>query len=110
AFSGNGRRLASSASDNTAVVWDLSAAPGGMRGGRPGEKELAGWWAGLAGADAGWAWAAVWRVADAPGSAGCLGRHLKPGTAEARGLLESLAAGAPGAWLTGEARIACRKR
>src|SRR5262249_3429222 len=79
-FSGNGRGAAAPASDNTAVIWDRAAAPGGMRGGRPGEKDLAGWWADLAGVDAGRAWAAVWRLADAPGSAQFLSRHLKPAT------------------------------
>src|SRR5262249_29732003 len=79
-FSSNGRRLASSGSDSPALVWDLPAPLGGARVPRPSEKELAGWWADLAGEDAGRAWAAVWRLADAPTAVPFLGRHLKPAT------------------------------
>ena len=73
AFSANGRRLASSSSDSTAVLWDLT--------GKAGEKEVAGWWADLAGEDALRAWAAVWRLADAPAaSVPFLRRQLRPVT------------------------------
>ncbi|MBI1917943.1 MAG: sigma-70 family RNA polymerase sigma factor [Planctomycetes bacterium] len=93
-FSASGRRLASAAWDSTALIWDLPLALGGARLPRPGEKELAGWWADLAGEDAGRAWAAVWRLADAPAAVPFLGRHLKPATEaearELRGLIDDL--------------------
>ena len=51
-FSTSGRRLASAAWDSTALIWDLPLALGRAPLAQPGEKELTGWWADLAGHDA----------------------------------------------------------
>jgi hypothetical protein len=71
AFSGNGRRLASSSSDRTVLVWDLTleGRPTSAPTKGPGDKEIARWWADLASADAGAGYAALWRLAAAPGAA-----------------------------------------
>jgi hypothetical protein len=67
AFSANGRRLASGSPDSTVLLWDLTlpGRPPGPRVEKAGEKEVAGWWADLAGADAARAHAAIWRLAEA---------------------------------------------
>jgi hypothetical protein len=83
AFSANGRRLASAATDNTVLLWDLVPASGaaGSPAQGPAEEEVAAWWADLAGADAGRAYAAIWRLADVPGaSVPFLRRRLRPVT------------------------------
>jgi WD40 repeat protein len=71
-------RLCTPLDDGTALIWDLSPAP---RPARPAsEKELAGWWADLAAKDARRAYAAVWRLGEAPGPAvvALFRRRLKP--------------------------------
>jgi RNA polymerase sigma factor (sigma-70 family) len=79
AFSADGRRLASSSADATTLVWDLTA---GAPAGAAGEKEIAAWWADLAGGDAARASDAAWHLAAAPGPAVALLRqHLRPVTA-----------------------------
>jgi RNA polymerase sigma factor (sigma-70 family) len=83
AFSANGRRLASSSTDSTAVLWDLTGKSGAaaVPAAEPGEKEVAGWWADLAGEDARRAQAAVWRLAEAPAaSVPFLRQRLRPVT------------------------------
>src|SRR5262249_48106106 len=88
-------RLGSVAWDSTALIWDLPLALGKVPSAQPGEKELAGWWADLAGEDPRRAWAAVWRLAEAPAAVPLLGRHLKPATKaelrEVRRLMDDLA-------------------
>jgi RNA polymerase sigma factor (sigma-70 family) len=64
----DGRRAFTALADGTALIWDLSPA---LRGAAPlvkapGQKELSAWWADLQGADAGRAYAAVWRLAEVP--------------------------------------------
>jgi RNA polymerase sigma factor (sigma-70 family) len=77
-FSANGRRLASASTDSTVVLWDLTLNAGPAA--EPGDKEVAAWWADLAGADAGRAQAAAWRLAEAPASVPFLGQRLRPVT------------------------------
>jgi RNA polymerase sigma factor (sigma-70 family) len=91
AFSADGRRLASSSGDSTVLVWDLTMpAPSS---GEPGVKELTVWWADLGGANAGRAYAAVWRLAEAPAvSVPFLRGHLRPVTeAQARQVRQDIA-------------------
>ena len=78
----DGRRVFTALADGTALVWDLGPA---LRPFEPpvkqvGEKELALWWADLASEDAGRAYAAAWRMAQAPEVAalGFLRKHLRP--------------------------------
>jgi RNA polymerase sigma factor (sigma-70 family) len=68
AFSANSRRLASGSADSTVLLWDLTGKSGTAAAptAAPGEKEVAGWWADLAGDDAPRAQAAVWRLAESP--------------------------------------------
>jgi hypothetical protein len=65
-LSPDGRRAFTALADGTCLVWDLSAAlrPAEPLVRRPGAKEMAAWWADLAGADAGRAYAAVWRLTE----------------------------------------------
>ncbi len=81
-LSSNGRRAFSALADGTALVWDLSPA---LRRDEPlarqaSEKELAVWWTDLAGGDAGRAYAASWRLAEAPEGPAIafLRAHLRP--------------------------------
>jgi hypothetical protein len=76
AFSGNGRRLASSSHDSTVLVWDLSASS-------VAEGDPAAWWASLSSADSAKAYESVWRMADAADDVGVplLRKHLRPATA-----------------------------
>ncbi len=81
AFSGNGRRLASGSWDGTALLWDLPLAlrAVGTPPGDASDKEVAVGWADLLAADADRAYAAVFRLAEAPArSVPFLSRHLKP--------------------------------
>jgi WD40 repeat protein len=76
----DGRRAFTALADGTCLVWDLAPA---LRSAeplvrRPGEKEMAGWWTDLAGEDAGRAYAAVWRLAEAPASVAFLRERVKP--------------------------------
>jgi RNA polymerase sigma factor (sigma-70 family) len=83
AFSANNRRLASASYDATVLLWDLTGKSGAaaVQAGEPGEKDVAGWWADLAGEDARRAQAAVWRLAEAPGvSVPFLRPRLRPAT------------------------------
>jgi RNA polymerase sigma factor (sigma-70 family) len=91
AFSDNGRRLASASWDSTVLIWDL--APAEVSPGKPGAKEVAAWWADLAGGDAALAHAALWRLADSPdASVPLLRRHLQPvGAADMEAIRRHLA-------------------
>jgi RNA polymerase sigma factor (sigma-70 family) len=83
AFSANGRRLVSSSYDSTCLVWDLALAVGVAEplAGTPAEKEIAAWWADLAGDDPRRAYAAVLRMAEAPKeSIPLLSRRVSPVT------------------------------
>jgi RNA polymerase sigma factor (sigma-70 family) len=74
AFSANGRRLTSAGWDSTVLLWDLPLASR-----QPGEKDVPASWADLLSEDAGRAYAAVWRLAEAPGaSVPFLRERLKP--------------------------------
>jgi WD40 repeat protein len=78
-LSPDGRRAFTALADGTCLVWDLSAArDASPLVERPSEKEVAGWWADLAGADAGRAYAAVWRLGETPDAVAFLRRHLRP--------------------------------
>lgn len=74
AFSGNGRRLASASFDSTVLIWELTASA---------MREPADGWNDLASADAATAYAAVWRLADAPDetSLPIFRKYLRPATA-----------------------------
>jgi WD40 repeat protein len=78
----DGRRAFTALADGTALVWDLTLA---QHTAEPplkehSEKEIAAWWADLADADPGRAYAAVWQLAEVPESAAVafLREHLKP--------------------------------
>jgi RNA polymerase sigma factor (sigma-70 family) len=81
ALTPDGRRAITALNDGTALVWDLTPA---LRPAEPlardvGEKGIPAWWADLAADDAGRAYAAVWRLSEAPAEAVALcRRHLKP--------------------------------
>lgn len=63
----DGRQAFTALADGSGIVWDLTAAPRqAPLAERPGEKEYAAWWADLASDDAGRAYAALWRLAEAP--------------------------------------------
>jgi RNA polymerase sigma factor (sigma-70 family) len=66
-LSPDGRRAFTALDDGTALVWDLVPALALSQPlvAAPGKKEVAAWWADLAG-EAGPAYAAVWRLAEAP--------------------------------------------
>src|SRR5262249_14468680 len=79
-----GRRAFTTLADGTALVWDLAptmetAAPLAQNAG---DKEIAAWWADLAGDDARRAYAAVWRLAEAPRKpvVAFLRQYLRPAT------------------------------
>jgi WD40 repeat protein len=83
-LSPDGRRAFTVLADGTALVWDLSPATQAVE---PlvkavGEKEFGAWWADLADRDAGRAYAAIWRLGEAPPGevVAFLRRHLKPAT------------------------------
>jgi WD40 repeat protein len=81
AFGDNGQRLASASNDSTVVIWDLVPAPpgGAPPAKNPGEETIAAWWADLAGDDAKKAYAAGWRLTEAPEAAvPFLRQHLRP--------------------------------
>ncbi len=94
-LSPDGRRAFTAMNDGTALVWDLQPA---LRRdqplvGKPKEKELAAWWADLAGEDACRAYAALWRLAEMPEAAiPFLRRHLQPATnAESQAIRQLIA-------------------
>jgi WD40 repeat protein len=76
----DGRRAFTALADGTCLVWNLSPAlrPAEPLVRRPGAMELAAWWADLAGADAGRAYAAVWRLTEAPEAVAFLRERVKP--------------------------------
>jgi hypothetical protein len=81
AFKNDGRRLASSSRDNTTLIWDMTFSPrnADLGTGKPGEKDLASWWADLAGDDAAQAYTAIWQLATRPeASVPFLREWLKP--------------------------------
>jgi RNA polymerase sigma factor (sigma-70 family) len=67
----DGRRVVTTLFDGTALVWDLSAALDSLEplARSADARTIAAWWADLAGDDARRAYAAVWRLAEAPGLA-----------------------------------------
>jgi hypothetical protein len=81
-LSPDGRRAFTALGDGTGLVWDLTPALArtGVLFQAAGQRELAAWWADLAGADAARAYAAVWRLADAPEAAvlAFLRKQLRP--------------------------------
>jgi hypothetical protein len=78
-FSANGRRLASTATDSTVLLWDLTLASRPF--GPVAEREVNACWSDLADQDAARAQVAVWRLADTPGvSIPFLRQRLKPVT------------------------------
>jgi WD40 repeat protein len=79
-LSPDGRRAITALADGTALIWNSTPAPAGRLVKAPGEKETAAWWADLAGADAGRAYAAVWRLAELPEETAVsfLRRYLRP--------------------------------
>jgi RNA polymerase sigma factor (sigma-70 family) len=92
----DGRRAFTALADGTALVWDLTRElhSVGKLSADPAEKDLAGWWADLAG-EAPRAYAAIWRLSEHPGKAVALLRqHLKPADSadfeEARSLIRDL--------------------
>ncbi len=62
----DGRRAVTALPDGTALVWDLTTPAFEVPAREVGEKELSGWWADLADADAGRAYAATWKLAAGP--------------------------------------------
>jgi hypothetical protein len=80
-LSPDGRRAVTTRADGTALVWDLcpALAHTGPPAAAPDEKTLAAWWQDLTADDAGRAYGAVWRMAEAPAEAivPFLGRHLR---------------------------------
>lgn len=83
--------------DGTALIWDTGTpAPPVAPNKAPDEKQLAAWWADLAGDDAGRAYAAVWKLGELPGSVSLpfLREHLRPipgpDTKEVRQLVKDL--------------------
>ncbi len=94
-LSPDGRRAFTAMADGTALVWDVSAGlrPAAPLTGRPSEQAVAGWWADLAAADAGRAYAAVWRLTEAPAAVAYLRRHLRPaGDADRKEVRQLIAA------------------
>jgi RNA polymerase sigma factor (sigma-70 family) len=91
AFSADGRRLASASYDSTVMIWDVTLSS--QDSGNPGAEQLAAWWADLIGADAGRAYAAVWRLAETPGAAvPFLRQRLQPVTeAEVKAVRQAIA-------------------
>ncbi|HKA08108.1 MAG TPA: WD40 repeat domain-containing protein, partial [Gemmataceae bacterium] len=77
AFSANGRRLASSGTDSTTVIWDLSAPA-------QGSADAAALWPELLSEDSTKAYPAVWRLADAADDVVIpfLKKQIRPVTAE----------------------------
>jgi RNA polymerase sigma factor (sigma-70 family) len=80
-FSADSRYLISASYDTTCLIWDVALAVGTAKplANAPGEKEIADWWADLAGADPGRGYAAVYRLAASPKTAvPFLARQLRP--------------------------------
>jgi hypothetical protein len=79
----DGRRAVTVQGDATGLVWDLTGPRAAPLVRAPTDAQLAGWWADLAGPDAARAYAAVWRLAEAPAEhvTGLLRKHLKPAAA-----------------------------
>jgi WD40 repeat protein len=78
----DGQRAVTVVADGTALIWDLASA---FHSAQPlakqtGDKEIAAWWADLADKDPARAYAAVWRLTEAPEASAVafLRQHLKP--------------------------------
>jgi WD40 repeat protein len=78
----SGRTAFTALADGTALIWDLTASlrPAEPLVKAPGDDDMASWWLDLAGPEPGPAYAAVWRLAEAPPKTAVsfLRRHLKP--------------------------------
>ena len=81
-LSPDGRRAFTALADGTALVWDLAPALRcGPRTEKPEEAKLTAWWADLAADDARRAYAAIWRLSEAPeATVPFLRRRLRPPT------------------------------
>ncbi len=79
-LSPDGRRAFTALADGTGLMWDVAPEAVGAATPAPDEKTLLGWWADLAGADARKAFAAAWRLGEAPEAVVLpfLRRHLRP--------------------------------
>jgi WD40 repeat protein len=75
----NGRRLLTPESDGTFLIWDLSAAFATTSPANVEAERVAGWWGDLAKNDPAVAYAAIWKLTDAPIDAvACFQRLMKP--------------------------------
>ena len=65
-LSPDGRRAFTALADGSALAWDISLRPAAPLVAQTGDREIAAWWADLADRDAARAYAAIWRLTEAP--------------------------------------------